>query len=449
MPDPFRIQEHLDPCLGIYAQPSEPGTLQPMFFKVLHNMTMIGDMLHVRPGRRKINGALFGDGTRTMWGMATWRGSPDKFIVASGTLLQSMPAGGGDPTALTTNYPSGSWTRAGARTTMVQLGNQIFIVNGTDPNIKYNGTNLTRMGLVAPASLSAPTKSAGALNGTFSYKATLISSTTNSSQESEPTAALAVSYADQQGTFSSPTVPSSDPQIDRWFLYRIAAGGSTYFRVNTTAVTLATTIADNLTDDVLIVSRAIDTSGNNAVPPGKFTALAPHQGRLAGVIATDANTLYWSDLGLDTGGIYFKPEAWPAVNRLPFGDQGGTLITALVSFYDWLIVFQDFGVWSIQGDLNSVDNRTIAPVLVGPDKRGAGVSEIGNIAVAENHVYFTAKDGVYHLLKDSTFTSRVRVEKVSNHIEALYQKINFSAGGTALYDRDGRRYILWGKGLVS
>ena len=162
-----------------------------------------------------------------------------------------------------------------------------------------------------------------------------------------------------------------------------------------------------------------------------------------------ANTLYFSDEGLDTGGIYFKPESWPAINRLPFGDQGGTRITALVSFYDWLVVFQDFGVWSIRGVLANAESREITPLLLGSDKRGAGVSEIGNIAIAEYWIYFTAKDGIYRVRKDQTFTSKIVAEKVSQHIDQIYHKIDFSAGGTALYDRDGRRFILWGKGAVS
>lgn len=452
--DPFRFQEHGDPWLGVYAQPSEPASLAPGFSRVAHNMTLRGGMPHTRPGRRKLNGALFGDGARTMWGMEVWRATPDLILVASGTKLQSMIVSGGDPTDLTTAYPSGFGARTGGLTTMVQLGGRMFIVNGIDENLKWNGTNLTRMGQIAPTALAAPTKSAGALSGTFNYQARLVSSAANGSTESEPTATLSVIYSSQQGSFTAPTVPNTDPQVDRWFLYRAAQGGSTFFRVNSTAVTLATAVSDNITDDVLVAGHvayadsANGKSGADAPPPGKFTVLTQHQGRLAGVIATAPNRLYFSDLGLDVAGIFFKPESWPATNFIDFGDQGGTQMTAVVSFFDWLIVVQDFGVWSIEGDLANAATRTIAPILVGPDKRGVGVSARGNIVAAENHLYFAAKDGEYRLVKDSTFNARVRPEKVSQHIDSLYQQIDFSQGGSALYDRDGRRFVLFGKGKV-
>src|SRR5262245_13215988 len=389
--DPFRFQEHTSPSLGVYAQPTEPDALAPDFSRVLHNVTLRGGMLHTRPGRRKLNGALFGDGARTVYGMEVWRGSPDRLIVACGSLLQSMPTGGGDPSALATSYPSGFPGRTGAVTSMAQLGGRLFIVNGVDENLKYNGTALMRMGVVGPVTLAAPTLSAGALTGTFQYKATLVSSIAAGAAESEPTAPLGVTYTAQQGTFSAPAVPNTDPQVDRWFLYRAASGGSTFYRINATAVPLATTISDNIDDTVLVAGHSMygDSSfggslGANAVPPGKFYILTQHQGRLVGVTAGAINRLYFSDLGLDAAGIFFKPEAWPATNYLDFGDQGGTQITALISFFDWLIVEQDFGVWSVQGDLAKPDTRTIAPVLVGPDKRGAGVASRGNIAVAEN-----------------------------------------------------------------
>ena len=131
---------------------------------MLHNYVLVRGMPHTRPGLRRLNGVLTGDGDRTVYGLAIWRGSPDELIIASGSKLEKLPLHGGDPTALTESFPTSFRSSpTGARTVFAQLGGRLFIVNGTDANIKYNGTNLTRMGLEAPTSLSSPSTSSGSL----------------------------------------------------------------------------------------------------------------------------------------------------------------------------------------------------------------------------------------------------------------------------------------------
>lgn len=452
MPDPFFHQEFDGVYTGLFNQPSVPGALPRSFSTLMHNMSLTRGMPHTRAGRQRLNGALLGGGGggRTVYGLAIWRTSPvDDLIVACGNKLQSMPVTGGDPTTLTTSYPTGYRTSpTGARTSMAQLGNRLFIVNGVDANVKYNGTALTRMGQASPATLSAPSKSAGSLTGTFKYRARLVTSAANGSYESEPTATLTVSYTAEQGTFSAPAVPSSDPQVDRWNLERAAAGGSTFFKVNTSPVTLATTIVDTLTDAVLTNSALSDDLLVDSPPPGIFKLLTVHQGRLVGVTTAEPNTLYWSDLGITTAGIFPKPESWPPRNRLVFGENGGTAITGMVSFFNWLVVFQNFGTWSIRGDMSS-DGRVIEPVLVAPDNRGVGISDIGNIAHAENKIIFAAKDGLYVITRDvGAVTSDLAVRCISKNIDEMYQQIDFGSGGVSTYDRDHRRWMFWGKGAA-
>jgi hypothetical protein len=450
VPDKFIYKEHTQPWLGIWQQPSSPPALVQRFSFNLHNMVLRRGMPHVRPGLVRMNGVRFGDGTFTMYGMHVFPGTPDRLIVACGSLLQSMNLEsttlGADPVTLTTAYPSGFAARTGQATIMEALGGRLFIVNGLDENVKFNGTNLTRMGQVAPSALSSPSNAGGTFNGTWTYKATLVSSAINGSYESEPTTALTVVYSNQQGTFSAPTVPSADPQVDRWNLYRTTQGGSSYYRINTTPLTLATTQLDLVTDAALPTGTALAPVGTNSPPPGKFRMLTVHQGRLVGVLA-NSNTLYWSDLGLDLGGLYVKPDCWPLENNLQFGENGGNAITALVSFYEWLVVIQDFGVWSISGDLNDENDRTVKPVLVASDRRGIGVSFIGNVAAAENKIILASKDGLHEITRSlSTFTPDLSVNLMSHNVSGLYQQINFSSGGTAVYDRDQRRFVFFGKG---
>jgi hypothetical protein len=451
MPDNFFIQEQPGSWFGLYSQSSEPAALNTRFFTMFHNMVIHNGMPQSRPGRSILNSTLLGDGARTVYGIGIWRAtSGDLLIVACGSLLQSLPITGGDPSPLATNYPTGFRTSpTGARTMFAQLGGRMFIVNGVDANVKFNGTSLTRMGLVAPATLAAPTKSGGTLTGTRKYVATLVSSTSNGSVESEPTAAISVSYSNQQGTFSAPAVPSSDPQVDRWNLYGTTMGGSTYYKLNSTPQSRSTSIVDNLSDASIQAGTILAASLTNSPPPGTFRLLTPHQGRLVGVTAEEPNTLYWSDIGLDLAGIYPKPESWPPRNRIVFGENGGTAITALVSFFDWLLVFQNFGTWSIKDDINS-DAKIIRPLLVGPDNRGIGVSDQTNVAIAENKVIFAAKDGLYQIIREvGAVQADLAVRPLSTHISDLYQSIDFGAGGCSIYDRDKKRWVFWGKGRTN
>lgn len=434
-------------------QPTVPPALQHRFAFNLHNMVLRRGMPHVRPALRRMNGVPFGDGTRTMYGMYVFVGVPDRLIVACGTLLQSLNLEartvGADPVTLTATLPTGFVARTGAVTIMTALGGRLFIVNGTDPNLKFNGTSLTRMGQLAPAALSSPTLAAGTYNGVWKYCATLVSSALNGSFESEPTPVLTVTYATQQGTFAAPTVPNSDPQTDRWNLYRTAQGGSSMYRVNTTPMTLATSLLDTISDAALPTGTAMSPLLSNSPPPGNFSIIAVHQGRLVGVLP-NSNALYWSDLGLDLSGMYVKPDNWPPVNNLQFGETGGGSIKALVSFYEWLLVIQDFGVWSISGDLNSDKDRRIRPVLVASDRRGVGVSFIGNIAAAENKIILAAKDGLYMIVRDpNAINPDLTVEHISHNISALYQQVNFNEGGAAVYDRDQKRFVFFGKGKAA
>lgn len=454
MPDAFNFKEQTQSWLGIFQQPTTPPALQHRFSTNLHNMVLRRGMPHVRPGTTRLNGVQLGDGDRTVYGMHVFLGSPDRLIVACGTLLQSLNLEadvlGADPVTLTMSLPtSGFPARTGAVTVMAILGSRLYIVNGTDPNLKFNGTNVTRMGQLAPVSLASPSTAAGTFNGTWTYRATRVSSTLNGSFESEPTAALSVVYTNQQGTFSAPTIPNADPQVDRWNLYRTTQGGSSFYRINTSPIASATTILDTVTDAVLPTGTAMAPLLSNSPPPGNFKLLNVHQGRLVGVLP-NSNILYWSDLGLDLGGLYAKPDNWPPTNNLQFGEVGGSSINAIVSFYEWLLVIQDFGVWSISGDLNSEEDRVIRPVLVAPDRRGIGVSFIGNVAAAENKIILAAKDGLHVITRDpNAISPDLSVEHISHNISGLYQQLNFNEGGAAIYDRDMRRFVFFGKGKAA
>lgn len=445
MPEKQHVQEWAQGALGIWQTKTSTAAQNKRFFNVLHNMTLLKGGLHTRPGLKRITGAQLGSGSdRTVYNFSVFPGNPDLLVTACGSTLQTVSTSGGDPSSMTDSLPSGYGAYIGAfPTSMVYINGSLHIVNNSSSNRKYNGTNITRMGLVTPSTLAAPTKAGGALTLTRNYRATLIANTLNGSGESDPTAVTSVTYAAQDGTFASPTVPSSDPQVDRWLLYGEATG--VYYRVNDTPQTLATSIVDSLSDAVLATHTPMEPVGTNTPPPGNFSVLFTHQGRLVG--ATNSSALYYSDLGLDAGGLYPKPHAWPTSNVIQFPETGGKTITGGVSFFEWAVICQQNGIWSVKGDIADEETRTISPLMVAPDFQGLGVPNQSCLRLLDNILLVAAKDGAYIIKRNDSFgQSFLSVEPVSAHINQLWQRINFTTGAASLADRDNKRWIFIGTG---
>ena len=169
MPDKLFSREHTEPWLGVYSQLTPPQSLSKRFFTTLDNVTLHRGQPHTRPGTVALNTSAMGDGSRQVWGMTVWEsGSTTLFIVSCGSLLQSVNISTGAVATLTNALPSGFTTRAGgARAVFARLGDMLVISNGVDSDVFYNGTNVSRLGLVAPAALAPPTKSGGPHTGSF------------------------------------------------------------------------------------------------------------------------------------------------------------------------------------------------------------------------------------------------------------------------------------------
>lgn len=444
MPEKIFFIEEPGLWYGIYNHTSIPPALSTQFSKKLTNITLIGGMPHTRPGQVLLNATLLGDGSRPVHGMYVYRsGSSVEFIVASGSLLQKVNPSTGIVTTLTSSLPTGFPTRVGYRTVFAQLATLLCISNGVDENVCYDGTKIARMGIVAPTALTPPNKSAGQLTGTFTYNATLVN---DMAEETEPTTNIVVCYNAEKGVFSAPLVPNSDPQIDRWNLYRAVQNTTTFFRINLAPVVLSGTITDEVPELELSSGAPQDAIGRNRPPSGRFRLLTEHQGRLVGVTSEDPNRLYWSDQGLDISGIFFKPHAWPLTNSLLFDGRGGTQITALMSFFEWLLVSQDFGSWSIAGTLNDSTSRIIQPLVVSGSGRGVGVSDQGNAIIGLNEVLLASGSGLY---KISRFISgsnpSLLVESLAENIPTIYEAIDFTLGGSGFYDHVRKRYAIFGK----
>lgn len=266
------------------------------------------------------------------------------------------------------------------------LNDYAFIVNGVDANLKYDGTNVYALGIPAPTGVPAtPTVAlggAGVLTGAYQYAYTWVSSAANGSQESNPSLASAViNPAAQQVNVGNITVSPAPvigvQQIVARNIYRTEAGGATFFFLATIADNVTTVFADNIPDTGLGIELEFD----NDIPP-ILSIIETHKDRLFGVDPVFPSNLLFSKL--------YRHDQWPILFSIPVGLDDGDVITAVVSFFDQLVIFKRKSIYVLSGDneLNFVLQKAQTDSRIGALNNRVP-------AVIGNRIYFLSERGVY------------------------------------------------------
>lgn len=402
-----------------------------------------------RPGLAPAHGAAFPDPIRGMGVHIRADGSRD-YLIASGAALYRMPLYG-DPILLSLgSLPSTEQTRvdptAGVRfLSLSGADSTTFIFDGVNTSIKWNGVSLTKMGLPTPTAPAAPTSNGGTAigAGVRDYYRTLKSPV----HEGDLSDATRVTQGTSGGqTFASPVngVDYDDPQVTKWALYRTQAGGAKPFFVGENDIGL--TIVDNVTDEVLGAGAPAEQLVNRAPDEdpftGKFISLVEHQSLVWGVDAFDRSLVRFS-WGTDQ---YMAPEGWPEERTVPVAHGDGDEITALASFFEWLVVFKQLSTWAIIGSLDA--GYQVVPVLAasGGQRLGIGCIASGAVLYLENKLIFPSRDGFYLIDRFAGAQAGIAAKKISDPIDTLYNCTNFAKGAAALYDRQKQTYFFFGYG---
>lgn len=428
-----------------------PRVVPRGFVRGALNVAFPAGRIRSRPGLAPAHGAAFPDPVRGI-GVHIRSDASRDYLVASGAALYRMPLYG-DPILLSlATLPSTQQTRvdptAGVRfLSLSGADSTTFIYDGVNPTVKWNGVTITKMGLPTPTAPAAPVPAGGTSigRGIRDYFRTLKTPV----HEGDLSAATRVTQVGVGGeTFTSPVngVDYDDPQVTKWVLYRTQAGGAKPFTVGEADIGLP--ITDNLTDEVLgagapaeqLVNRAPDASPFN----GLFVALVEHQGLVWGVDTFDRSLVRFS-WGTDQ---YMAPEGWPEERTIPVAHGDGDEITALASFYDWLVIFKQLSTWAIIGSLDA--GYTVVPVLAASGGRRLGIGCIAADAVLhlENELIFPSRDGFYLIERFQGAQAGVNAKKISDPIDALYNCANFALGAAALYDRQKQIYVFFGHGVI-
>jgi hypothetical protein len=360
-------------------------------------------VLTVIGGHQRWNSTSLGTG-KIQGGTRFYRvgASPELIIAHNGNLYK-----GDDSTKTFSLIKSG--LNATNLVEMVPFRNLLFIVNGSDRPLKWNGSQVTLMGLDPPATAPTVTDSgAGNLNGTYSWKVTFVSPT-HESNGSPASSTLTVT--NRQVTLSNiPT--STDPQVTKRRIYRTLAGGTIYKFVGEINDNTTTTFVDNVPD----VSLGPDIPVDKDPPPnGAILEVFKNRVWMAGVSGFPQR-LFFSE--------YFEPEAWPPTYFVDLPLAQGDKITGLKVLGDVLVVYGKNQPLIILGEtpFDFVVRRTFANV---------GAESQRAIVKVENTHVFLSRFGIYgfdgaiaRLLSDdiAPIIRKIPPDKMTNAAAVYYDK---------------------------
>jgi hypothetical protein len=326
--------------------------------------------------------------------------------------------------------------------------NLSFIYDGVNPNLKYDGTAVSKMGIGAAATPAVPTNDTGAAstaltNGTRKYVHTYVSAY----HEGNPTpvgSAREVTLADSGNSTtqrSSFVLPSSgtidDSQVTSVKLYRTIKDGEDYFYVTSGAP--GATVTDDVSDEALIESEALEEF-INAEPPGPFVALVEHRGQLVGIATDDRGILHHSYFDPE----YMVPEGWPAQWVTPVRPGDSDTCNGLASFHEWLIVGKGKSLHKLTGTWPDYE---VSPLEVaGATDAGIGIAHQGCFVHAGNTLLALTREGLVGIERYGGEVADIQAKRLSGPINDLWNGIDYANVIGGVFDRRKQTVMFFVRG---
>jgi len=219
----------------------------------------------------------------------------------------------------------------------------LYLGNGIDGNLKYDGTTMMNMGIVAPsttATVALAAAGAGNLaNGTYSYKITFYNSALgHESNPSSVTADVTVVDKTTDGQVALSAIPTStDAQVTKRRIYRTTMNGGVWLLLATIDDNTTTTYTDNLSDASLGI--AIDGFGNG-IPP-VFDKIEIWQGH-AFMAGPNSSRINFSKSG--------KPNAVDSNDYRLLDANDGDVVTGIRRHINLLVAFKRNSIWNGSGE---------------------------------------------------------------------------------------------------
>lgn len=176
-----------------------------------------------------------------------------------------------------------------ARGDFYRVGDYVYYCNGTD-TLFWDGTTWSKWGIAAPTVTPTFTVGSGSLSPTvgYSYVYCYVNTVTGHVSAASPASANTGCLTSQNITVSY--TASSDPQVNKIWIFRIADGGGIYYFL--AAVANATSsYVDSIADSGLNTDITAPLSPNNAPCPAGSSLVTFWDGRLW---VADKNFVYWA-----------------------------------------------------------------------------------------------------------------------------------------------------------
>lgn len=303
--------------------------------------------------------------------------------------------------------------------------NYLFLTNGKDNPLKYNGTTLSQLSIDPPSTLptGTPVNGAGTLTSTAVYKVTVTFLRDNGSgeiQESNPsttggsapyTTDITVTLGAADDTIDLTVIPvSSDPQVTGRNIYLSRPNGAILYKYSTGT---AATIADNVTTTFTLTTN-VDVLINSELeynhdPAPKAYLIEKYKNMLV----VSGNEEFTDRVYISTpNNVWYFPQGiLDESNKFYFSI--GEKVNSIKSYYDLVFVFGNKGnIFILQGD--NVDNFTLTQVK--NDQKVTALSDRATIT-QDNWCYFLSEDGYYR-------TNGQIIQKMSEPLTAYFDPEN-------------------------
>lgn len=252
-----------------------------------------------------------------------------------------------------------------------------------------------------PLFTATASATAGNLNGTYTYKATLVDANGYEGDSSDPT--NSVTPANKQVDLT--LIPLGDARTVKRKLYRKGGKLTAYYWVADIADNFTTSYTDNVSDDdvltnAIILAGEIEGDFANTRIGANVKARYPEEyyDRLFWVL-DGTNTLIWSKP--------LNPFAYPVEFFIPIGDAKEC--TRSVRFHEDLIIFKTDSIWRLTGKEESDFDLIRLPSSQGCDMPFT-------IVKLENEILFTNSNGMWSF-------DGIGVRPVTNRLEPFFNNI--------------------------
>lgn len=285
-----------------------------------------------------------GVGSAIVWMKRWYKQDGTKYFLAlseAGTLYRVSDSTPATFTSLYTGLSGSPYTSA-------EINGWLYLGNGVDPFLRYDGTTIVVVGAEVPAlgSMSLLGVSGGTLAaGTYNVAITFEYGTEGVLGESNLSTPLAVTVAANFSINIFDIPVSSRADVHFKSIYRTLVDGSIYYFVDRIPNT-QTTYTIQAGDAELSVSN-FEAEINHDIPPN-LGSIASFRGLLFGIDPNVPNRIRFS---LSDGSDVFPDDPEYYSDELSTGD--GERVTSLFRFGDTLYASKKTKIWALSGDSNA------------------------------------------------------------------------------------------------